>query len=391
MKSNFWFISGDFLEARKGRIGASDVPALFANPDIGKQHESLAGYGRTPVTVWQEKTGRKGRDPAGLPAEMGHYLEGKAIELFIRQYFGYDMGRDYRRERDRYEFLNAGDPGDYHAANFQNTPFKHHTQVYTDEFIAHADGVFSPEDFQGDPHPVTVDGITVDPGESFGVEAKSARYFAAKRPEGSIIRGYDFDLKTWQGIPLKHYFQIQFSMSLYGLDVFYLPLLYDTSSFHVWRIEKNEKHQGRIIDTAGRMAWHIAHDKAPKELVLNAEDIKALYPDLGEDFRILIGEDRDKAKEVAREYHNAKKQEALWKERGKTAQDSMAVILQDSPEVRDSEGVIAKWTLRKDSERVKGLKEIKGDKNAERYLRRKGFVYTVPGDRLVKIAKVRED
>ena len=52
--NKFWFI-GDFVEDRARRIGASDIPALIPNPENGT--ETLAGYGRTPVTVWQEKKG----------------------------------------------------------------------------------------------------------------------------------------------------------------------------------------------------------------------------------------------------------------------------------------------------------------------------------------------
>lgn len=63
----YWYIENNFLSSREGRIGASDISALLVNPD--KPSESLAGYGQTAVTLWQQKTGRADREPAKLRNE----------------------------------------------------------------------------------------------------------------------------------------------------------------------------------------------------------------------------------------------------------------------------------------------------------------------------------
>ncbi len=380
---NYWYIRGDFTRERSRRIGASDIPALIPDPE--RPTESLAGYGRTPITVWQEKTGRRMRGPAGLPAEMGHYLEDKAVELFIREVAGEEIAAQHLHDRRAYGFVARTNPT-ASAGDYQHTPFAHHAQYYTDEVIVHPDSVYSPPGREVDPKYVDVFGVRVRLDEDFLMEAKSASHWSAQRPEGSVVRGYDLALKTWQGIPLKHYMQIQFQLAILGVGVAYLPLLHDTSSYHVWQILANERHQAKLIDIAGRMAWHIRTDKPPADMAINAADIMALYPKLGEDFVVLNGEERDRAVEIAQKYRDAEIQEKLWRDRKKDAADAMAVILKDRPELRSGEGPIAKWTVKGGYEKVASLSKIRGgDQNAYRYLKRKGLIESTSDSRYVTI------
>ena len=386
----YWFISGDFLGDRSRRIGASDIPALIPNPE--KPTESLAAYGRTPVTTWQEKTGRKEREPAGLPAEMGHFLEAKALELFVRNFVSYEYGLAVLHDLRAYDYANrSGDMrviGGASAAQFQNTAFRHHVQFHRDGLIAHPDLVYDPETayipVKG--NKVTSYGVTVNFDKPFLVEAKSANYWATKRPEGSIVTGYDTKLKTWQGIPLKHYMQIQFQLALIEVDVCYLALLHNTSQFDVWEIRANPKHQGRLIDLAGLMVKCIETDTAPQSLAMNAEDIMALYPDVGDDFATLVGPEAEAAVELAREYATAVRQLKMWKEKEKDAKDAMAIMLKDRPEIRDGNGIIAKWQSTRGSEKITALSKIKNETPlAYKYLKRKDLLYTSKDSRRVTI------
>ena len=376
---NFWYITGDFLEERKRRIGASDIPALIPDPE--KPTETLAGYGRTPITVWREKTGRRERDPAGLPAEMGHYLEGKVAELFIRSITDYAEGLMFRRMKDSYELMNRDDGAV--ASGYQHGPFRHNTQFHRDGMIVHADVIYDPsEGYSGGKR--RVHGVTVDLEKPFLIEAKSANYWAAKRPEGSFVRGYDVKLKTWQGIPLKHYMQTQFQMALLEIDVAYLPLIHNTSEFHVWQIRANKAHQAKLIDLAGKMVWHIENDKPPADLAMNTQDIIDLYPEIGDDFVIVDDDERSRAVELSTRYFEAKAQEKRWSAAKADALDAMAVMLRDRPEMRDREGILAKWQITRGSEKIKSLSAIKDDDPlAYRYLKRKGLLYTSKDSRRV--------
>jgi len=380
---NYWHISGDFLKERSGRIGASDIPALIPNPE--KPTETLAAYERTPITVWEEKTGRKHREPAGLPAEMGHYLEGKILELFIRTFTVGDYDTSYTNSRRAYEWVS--EQPDISAATYQAGPFRHNTQFYRDGMIVHPDMVYDPEHASIVFDKKSAMGVTVRFDKPFLVEAKSAVSWAARRPEGSIVKGYDTTLKEWQGIPLKHYMQIQFQLALMEVEDAYLALLHDTSMFHVWHIKANRSHQGKLIDLAGKMVKHIQTDVPPADLALNTKDIMALYPVLGDDFAVLNGEERDAAVEIARKYRQAEKNEKRWKELKADARDAMAVILQDRPEIRDGEGCIAKWKTVKASDKIVALSKIRdGDPTTYKYLKRKKYIEEKKGSRSVTVA-----
>lgn len=365
---NFWHITGDFQKIRSNKIGASDIPALITNPE--KPNESLAGYGRTPLTVWQEKTGKLKREPPGLPAEMGHYMENKAIELFLR-YFEFP-----RRELIllQLKILAEMDNTYLDKLSCKDHCFKYHTQYYTENKIAHPDAIYIPEDYYEKEKKLKYEGITIDLTKPFIFEAKSARFFSAKRPEGSIVSGYDFKLKTWHGIALKSYFQIQYQLALFDIDVAYLGLISDTSDFHVWEIKANKEHQKELMNIADVMTMHIKQDTPPKELVINQADIKMLYPHMKDDFITLSGEKYETAKIIVDEFKKAKDQEKKWKEKKLEALDSMSVILQDYKELRDSSGVMAAWQTRKGRESVSITDMKKNDLLYYDQLKKDGYI-----------------
>ena len=390
--TNFWYIKGDFRKTRSGMIGASDIPALIPDPE--RPTETLAGYGRTPITVWQEKTGRKEREPTGLPAEMGNFLEGKCIELFVRLFSGREIAMLHLRDRQTYDMAVSLGMPDQSAGIYQKRPYKHHAQFHRDGMICHPDAIYDPEDkhLADAVGKHTHEGVTVDLDKPFLLEAKSANFWATKRPADSVVRGYDFNLKTWQGIPLKHYMQIQFQLALLEVDVAYLPLISNTSEFHIWQIRANKKHQGRLIDLAGKMVHHIETDTPPGDLAMNATDIMALYPDLGDDFAVLNGPERDAAVDVAREFKQAEKQTKRWADKKTDAKDAMSVLLRDRPELRDGDGIISRWITTKGSEKITALSKIKKeDPNAYKYLVRKGLIYTSKESRRVDIPWQGED
>lgn len=390
----YWYIENDFFEQRSKRIGASEVSALIPNPE--KPNESLAGYDRTAVTVWQEKTGRKAPDPAGLPAEMGHWNEVKAIELFLR---GIDpeMSREYRASRLRFERAQEDAPATS-PRDYQTTPLRHNTQWYNDSFIVHPDGIWEPPKSRGilyEPGGDTAHGYAIDLAEPFLVEAKTASYWAAKRRAGSLVSGYDFDLRTWQGIPLKHYVQIQFQLACMDVEVAYLPLLYDSASFHVWEIRRDRKTGDQLIDLAGRMAWHIQHDEPPKELAINALDISTLYPTLSDDFSFTTDPaEREALLTAARAAQRAAGQEKVWKAKKEDANDALAVLLKDRKELRielDGEVVpVVKWIEKKGGERIAGLKEIAKTPGAEDTVRALGLVKQGEPSRYVTVCLKEE-
>ena len=382
----FWYISDNFHTARSTRIGASEISACIPNPE--KPGESLAGYEQTAVTLWQEKTGRKERDQAGLHAEMGNWNEPKNIELFLRG-IDRELGLEYLQSRLEYELLKEHGTKP-NPEKYQSTPCKHHTQWYNDFAICHPDGIWVPDSHFQEVGKIKAHGLKIDLSKPFLIEAKNASFFSARRPEGSHTRGFDYELKTWQGIPLKFYVQIQYQLEALDVNVCYLPLLSDSANHHVWIIGRNRKWGKKLFELASRMKWHIDHDKPPKDLAISIDDVCTLYPTINDDFRLITGGDGEKAVDLARAYNHADEQAKLWDNRKKDAQSALSVYLADAKELRtnvDGEIVpVVKWTERKGSERIEALKTIKEAKpEVYKYLEKKGCLSVGEASRSVKV------
>jgi len=402
---NFWYIgdSGSFEETRALRLGSSDVIAAIPNPE--KPTESLAGYGRTAVSTYLEKIGEGSRGSAGLPAEMGHYLENKSLELFIRRFDDPDVASDFRAKKELFERLQSQNPGKKipSAAKLQIGNYRHSTEYFNDAMISHPDMVYchAPDADIWNPGKI-VNGIQTRFDCDFIVEAKSAQLFAAKRRDGSLVSGYDFDLLTWHGIPLKHYVQIQFQLAMFEIKTAYLSLIYDTSNYHVWKIEANREWQGRIIDIAGKMAKCIKDRTIPRELAMNKADVMKIYPKIEKDYVMVSGGELDLIQSICREHAHADKQEKAWKVKKEDAADAIAVHLKDVQEIKGPDGkTLAKWNIKKGATGIKKPDAVKDkrsflkyisedDKNCHRYLKNRGYIRTAPDSRYVSV-KFKED
>ncbi len=409
MSVKFWYIPPKgFTEDRKTRFGSSDLPKCIPNPE--KPTESLAGYDNTAITVYKQKRGEQLPFTVGLEAEMGHYLENKALELFIRRYSGFEVSNPFMQEKILYELKkNDKSRQGILAENYQHAsmPYHHNTQYYNDDMIAHPDCVYVPPqmvevEYEID-HKVKHEGIIVDFSKPFIIEAKSAQLFAAKRRDNTIVKGYDFDSLTWHGIPLKHYVQIQFQLTLFQIDVAYLALIYDTSKFQIWRVDANEKWQARIIDLVGRMIKHIKDGTMPKELAMNKADIMEIYPRIDKDYVMLQGYKLETTKGLCKEFRHAEQQEKNWKSKKEDAKDALAVMLKAYGELREGSEVLAKWGIRKGSCSIGKPTEVdeknkdsflvwmkKNDLNAYKYLERKGFIRQGNESKSVSV-KFKED
>jgi hypothetical protein len=364
--TNYHYI-GDFHGERSKRIGASEIPCLFPNPE--KPTESLAGYDQTAITLYKKKTGEKVPFTNSLAAEMGHFLENKSLELFIRRFFGAEIAKEFIQKKIIYEM----DSKNLNAEDYQVGLFRHNVEYYHEGMIVHPDLIYlgNPEGKK-----VTVEGVMVDTSKPFYVEAKSARKEATKRREESYIKGYDFESTTWQGIPLKHYVQMQYQSALLEIDTGYLPLLHNTSEFQVWKIDKSKTWQKKIINIVGKMLKHIELKVMPKELAICLSDVLSIYPTIKKDFINVSGEKAEKIKSICDKYNKANKQIKNWESEKKDAQDAMAVISKGYEEVKSGSDTLFKWTSKKGSEKLnESMKDMKKNDPARyRYLERHGKI-----------------
>ena len=379
MINNYWYIGqkGKFKETRSARVGASDCPSLFPSPE--KPTESLAGYDQTALTLYNKKIGKGEKQTYGLAAEMGHFLENKSLELFIRMFFGKEIAKEFIEQKILYEMGDKSDPEKYQVGLF-----RHNTEYYSDGIIVHPDLIYL-----GEPgaEKITVEGITVDKSKPFYIEAKSARKEATKRRDDSYVKGYDFDLTNWQGIPLKHYVQMQYQSAIFQIDTGYLPLLHNTSEFQVWRVGKDKKWQARIINTVGKMLKYIEMKKQPKEMAINLSDIILLYPNLRNDFITVTGEKSEKIKEICIQHRKAKQQIKNWEAIEKDCKDALSVHMKDYDEIRDGSDILVKWRNLSGRESIGLPKEVTGKLSFLKYLKlndKTGYNYIVRKEWLKK-------
>jgi hypothetical protein len=365
----------NFQKSRSGKIGASDIPTLIQHPE---HYESLAGYGKTPMTFWLEKTGQKEKDPVGFSAHMGHMLEPIILYEWIRNHTNKETAEKFYKGYLLCELDKTSD-GYPTAPDTQYTDFLHHTEAKTDFAVAHMD--------------------MINRSGTIDVQVKSANYWASRRNDDPY-KGYDFDVKGHQGIPLKNYYQVQFEMAVYNeaygfqIDDAYLGLLCDTSTYGEWHIKRNVRVHERLLEISHYMKKCIDKRIPPKNLIMSKKDIELLYPKLDEDFRIVSGDEMTAALKAAEQANEAAKQQKAWKQTEEDAKNALAIIMKNAKIIkglRDNEIIdIAGWTERKGSEKIKSLKEIEKEPRLYKYMKRNDLIISTKASRYIDV-KLKEE
>jgi len=365
---NIDFIT-DFSKSRSKKIGASEIAACIPHPE---KNGSIAGYDETAFTIWEYKTEKKERTVPGIYAKLGNKLEPTIIELFLDENYP-EYSKDFYKGFLLCE-LEKNNDGFPNAISYQNTPFLHHTKSETDFAVSHCD--------------------CIDPNAGIIIEAKSRSGWMSKRKDDKYS-GYDLELKSNHGIPLKDFFQLQFQAAIYNyqygikFEKLYLAVLFDRNPFHFWEIKPDIKIQERLLEIADYMKKCIDTDTPPKTLAMNQKDIKLMYPKINEDYRILSDEENEKAFELAKLQRHSFQQEKIWKEKKQEANDSLSILLKDTKTIKgilDNEIIeIATWTEKKGSEGIAKPEADetndslinylkKNDKNTYNYLQRKNYI-----------------
>jgi hypothetical protein len=398
---NYEYIT-DFHKERENKIGSSEI--LCCVPHPVRAIESLAAWtdekkvrpAETAIDLYNRKK-NKIITEAGFPAEMGHWLEGKAISEFIKDNIDKKIASEFLRGYmlHKIEQDTAGKP--VSPEPFNNTAFRHNTKASTDYAIVHADCIYDPA-FSKNKNKIKLNKIEIDLSKPFIIEAKSANLFAVERRKKDQYRGYDLSLTEWQGIDLGHYFQIQYQMLIYGIDIAYLALIYNTNSKHYWIIKKNEKYQNDLKQLALYMKKCLDENTPPKQLAMNSHDIQSLFPVISEDFREAKGTELSDIITTVIKYYEAKEQSKIWSQRENEYQEQMSIHLKDTQIIKGNIGGIitdiARWKETGGGERIAGLKTIKEREDGatiEKYLRKKGLIQKDKENRKPSIVIKKKD
>lgn len=362
----------NFIKSRKHLIGSSDIPACIKHPE---RFESLAGYERTAVTVYKEKRGEIEREPAGIPASIGHRLEGLVLHHAISEIENKDTADKFLQNFDLCEAHKTKD-GYKNPDIYQNTNWLHHTEAKCIHSVSHADTI-----------------NISNPKKSILIEGKTALYWTPKR-ESDIYSGYDFNLTGYQGIPLRIYMQTLHQCAIYHLEygvVFsdiYVPLYHD-GKFHMWSYKPDKKAQEKILQICSYMKQCIDKGIPPVNLAMNQSDVRYIYPEIKKDFRVLSNEELEKAVKYAQIQKESSQQIKAWKQKEEDAKNALSVLLADTGLIKgfvDGElKAIATWQTRKGSEKIKKLSEIKKEKKYYNYLKRNGLIEETKESTFVKV------
>jgi len=253
-------------------IGASDIGTLCL---------CNLKYGQTPLKLWEVLTGREKSWSGNESTEWGHHLEGLILKKALMKLMEYDKSLI-----DKWYINKISDRNRYSSVGFNAYSNTEAVCPYFNHITAHADLIVV------DNNSFLADGTTPDEtNNSFIIEAKSSRFFSAKRNDDENFGYSDKDLSE-NGIPLGVYLQVQTQMLCYDMPYAYVALLADTSSHRLYgRINKNVKTQEHILAIAERFWQCVETDTPPKPETW--EDVVALNPNLDKESKTVISGDSE--------------------------------------------------------------------------------------------------
>jgi predicted phage-related endonuclease len=248
----------DFSKGRR-YIGASDIPTLAL---------MNVKYDQTPLTLWEEKTGRREGFKGNERSRAGHELESIILK------WGLEKVKEFEKD-----FFNTFMISRYKGINdfigmFSFTEARHPKYNF---IVSHAD--------------------LIDNNTPFIMEAKSAGFFGAHRKD-DLNYGYDKDDLTENGIPSSVYLQIQTQMLCYAIPIAYVSVMIDTGMHRLYGpIKAHKKTQEKILAISEKFWWYIENDKPPKPETWS--DVQTLFPNLDKESKTVIsGKDEEKVIEM---------------------------------------------------------------------------------------------
>ena len=229
-----------WLQERSKGIGGSDVATVLG----------LNPY-KTPLSLWEEKTGKTKGSPAGEAAYWGTTLEDVVAKEFSKR-----TGMKIQRVNF---LLSTGENG-WMRGNID--------RAIVNEQIAKTVRVNKPEK-------AAETGLMLS--TDVGLECKTANAFMADKwgpsQEAEIVSG---NVVTEHQIPLYYETQIQWYMAVTGIETFYVAVLIGGQDFRMYEVKRDQDVIDAIVSKC-RDFWenHVLKDVPPAPI--NVDDVKKLY------------------------------------------------------------------------------------------------------------------
>lgn len=230
----------DWLQERSKGIGGSDVATVLG----------LNPY-KTPLSLWEEKTGKTKGSPAGEAAYWGTTLEDIVAKEFSKR-----TGMKIQRVNF---LLSTGENG-WMRGNID--------RAIVNEQIAKTVRVNKPAKAAETSLMLSTD---------VGLECKTANAFMADKwgpsQEAEIVSG---NVVTEHQIPLYYETQIQWYMAVTGIKKFYVAVLIGGQDFRMYEVQRDEDVIKAIIEKCHAFWFKKVLADVPPDPI-NADDIKKLY------------------------------------------------------------------------------------------------------------------
>ncbi len=310
--NNFTYIT-DFHGERAKGIGSSDLPILMGLT------KNFTGKGpKTPLDLWEVKTGRAERWSGNQKTFFGHELEPIICGAFVGRFLDdYKAGRQVKIDKisGRKQSQIGQDIIGYHETEARMTDYPW--------ALAHADMVIN---------------FTSENGlsEEIILEAKSHSFFAAQRKD-DVNKGYNRKGSTADDIPLSIWCQVQWQMMCYEIKSCYVAALIDTNDFRTFGPIKSEPRKQEKMLAIARRFWDcIVEDRPPKPETWG--DVKKLFPVLTGESIIIGGVEMDKALEMKAKAKKLRKAKKNIDTKLKEIQTAIGLFIQGGDILTDPEG-----------------------------------------------------
>lgn len=229
-----------WLQERSKGIGGSDVATVLG----------LNPY-KTPLSLWEEKTGKTKSSPAGEAAYWGTTLEDVVAKEFSKR-------TGMKVQKVNY-MLSKGEDG-WMLGNID--------RAVVNPAIAGRVSVLKPEKVEECGRLLSTD---------IGLECKTASVYMSEHwgdsQEAEILAG---KIVTEHKIPLYYETQIQWYMAVTGIETFYVAVLIGGQDFRMYEVKRDQDVIDAIVSKC-RDFWenHVLTDVPPAPI--NVDDIKKLY------------------------------------------------------------------------------------------------------------------
>jgi len=230
----------EWLKERTKGIGGSDVATILG----------LNPY-KTPLQLWEEKTGRSSGSAAGESAYWGTVLEGVVAKEFSQR-------TGMKVQKVNY-MLSKGEDG-WMLGNID--------RAVVNPAIAGRVSVLKPEKVEECGRLLSTD---------IGLECKTASVYMSEHwgdsQEAEILAG---KIVTEHKIPLYYETQIQWYMAVTGIKKFYVAVLIGGQDFRMYEVRRDEDVIKAIVEKCHAFWFKKVLADVPPDPI-NADDIKKLY------------------------------------------------------------------------------------------------------------------